>query len=128
MANHHTVAIEGKRSKEQRDAWRERVQIGQLMEDLIACYNDPTRPKSANQIKCAEIVLDRFVPRLSATEITEVNELDSLSREEVLTRIQSLLQSDPTLLPELVGLEARKVHAEQVTSTVVQPKAGSAGG
>ena len=127
MANQYSKAVETKRSQRDRDAWKDKVDIGVLMR-ILSDGAIKGRPLKPTQIKAAEVVLDRLVPRLSATEITEVNELDSLSREEVLTRIQSLLQSDPTLLPELVGLEARKVHAEQVTSTVVQPKAGSAGG
>lgn len=127
MANQYSQAVETKRSQRDRDAWKDKVDIGVLMR-ILSDGAIKGRPLKPTQIKAAEVVLDRLVPRLSATEITEVNELDSLSREEVLTRIQSLLQSDPTLLPELVGLEARKVHAEQVTSTVIQPKVGSAGG
>src|SRR5690348_17338501 len=100
--NQHTKATETKRSAEQRDAWRERVDVGKLMH-LMAEAAEGTRQVNPSQINAAALVLDRFIPRLSSTEITEVNELDKLSREDILARIKALLQSDPTLLPELVA-------------------------
>jgi BMFP domain-containing protein YqiC len=52
-------------------------------------------------------VLDRLIPRLSAVEQTEVNELDKLSREEIEARMAALLHEHPGLLARLIALEAR---------------------
>lgn len=123
VANHHTVANQAKRSAEQRDAWRERVDIGNLMERLqAAAEGKEGRELNAMQIKASEVLLDRLVPRLSATEITEVNELDTLSRDDILARIQLLLRSDPSLLTELVALQAREAAQQPSESLQVQPK------
>src|SRR5262245_6965964 len=106
------------RTKEQRDAWRERVQVGKLMQ-LLEDAGHGRVELSPNRIKSIEVVLDRLVPRLSSAEVVEPNELDSLSREEILARIQALFVSDPTLLPELIALNARAQSA--APSAVADP-------
>ena len=124
--NAHTAALKDKRSAEQRDAWKERVQIGALVSMLEkhALGEGKGRRKriEPSRIKAAEVVLDRFVAKLSSTEITEVNELDTLSRDDILARIQLLLKSDPSLLPELVALQAREAAQQPVESLQPQQK------
>jgi hypothetical protein len=61
-----------------------------------------------------------WCPGLSSIEQTEVNEIDALSREDILGRIQALLQSDHTLLPQLVAMQAREVKDAPTNVTVVQ--------
>jgi hypothetical protein len=73
------------------------------------------------QIRASEVYLDRTRPRLSAVEETRVNELDQLSREDILQRIQALIRSDPSLLTELVGMQARAQH-EAVAASQESPK------
>ena len=77
--NQHTKSVEIKRSQEQRDAWKERVDVGKIM-SLMAEAAEGTRQVNPSQINAAALVLDRFIPRLSSTEVTERNELDSLRR------------------------------------------------
>jgi hypothetical protein len=120
--NQHSKRQADKQAAEQREAWKDRIQPGKLLAKLEADMDGKVE-LSASQIKAAEVVLDRLVPRLSSIEQTEVNEMDSLSREDILSRIQTLLQSDPTLLPELVALQARGVKDAPVNVTVVQPGA-----
>jgi hypothetical protein len=76
---------------------------------------------SPNRIKAIEVLLSKLVPSLSAVEEKQLNELNSLSREDILLRIQALLRSDPTLLPEVVALQAREVKEAPANVTVVQP-------
>ena len=118
--NQHSKRKADKQATEQREAWKDRIQPGKLLAKLEA-HMDGKVELSASQIKAAEVVLDRLVPRLSSIEQTEVNEMDALSREDILRRIQALLQSDPTLLPELVALQAREVKDAPATVAVVQP-------
>jgi len=110
--------VESKRSADQRDAWKERVDIGKIM-SLMAEAAEGTRQVNPSQINAAALVLDRFIPRLSSIVQTERNELDTLSREDILGRIQALRQSDLTLLPELVALQAREVKEAPANVTVV---------
>jgi len=105
--NQHIQAKADRRAKEGRDAWREQLRISQLMKRLVDC-GEGRISLNPTQIKALEVVVDRLVPRLSATEVAEVNDLDSLSREEILERIRALLAADPSLLAELVALNARK--------------------
>lgn len=100
--------------QEPRDAWKERVQIGKVMtllHDMVAGRKKP----NASKIRAAEVILDRLLPRLQATELTQVSDLDTLTREEILERIGTLLASDPTLLPELIAINARNAAAAQQT-------------
>lgn len=119
--NQYTQASENKRHGEVRDAWRERVDIGSTLA-LLDEFASGAKEAKPSQIKAIEIKLDRFVPRLSAVEISEVNELDTLSREDILARIQLLLRSDPTLLTELVAIQARDAAALASESPVTQAK------
>ena len=107
MPNHHTVARANNNSKEQREEWKQKIQAGQILNRLLDGGAGEVELTSS-QIKCYEVVLDRIVPRLSAVEQTEVNELDTLTREDILLRIQLLLRADPSLLTELVALQARE--------------------
>ena len=109
-----------KQAAEQREAWKDRIQPGKLLAKLEA-HMDGKVELSASQIKAAEVVLDRLVPRLSSIEQTEVNEMDALSGEGILGRIQALLQADPTLLPQLVAMQAREVKDAPTNVTVIQP-------
>ena len=126
MPNQHTAAARDKRTQEQRDAWKEKVQIGALVSMLerhaLGQAKGRQKKVDPSRIKAAEVVLDRFVAKLSSTEITEVNELDTLTREDILARIQLLLKSDPSLLPELVALQAREAAQQPVESLQPQQK------
>jgi hypothetical protein len=114
--NDRTLAVNAKRGQAQREAWKDRIQPGKLLAKLEAHTNGKIQ-LSASQIKSAEVLLDRLVPRLSSIEQTDVNEMDAL----ILGRIHALLQSDPTLLPELVALQAREVREAPAKVTVVHP-------
>ena len=114
-ANHHTQKRRIKRTEEQRENWADRVRVGKLMQMLEECAQGRVQLEGS-QIKSIEVYLDRTLPRLSAVEQTEVNELDTLSREDILARIQLLLKSDPSLLPELVALQAREAAQQPVES------------
>jgi hypothetical protein len=99
--------------KTDRDDWKERIRAGNILARLEkhlgeGKVDEELVPLLPTQIKAAEIILDRILPRLSAVEQTQVNELDTMSREDLLTRIKSLLDTDPTLLPELVGMSVRQ--------------------
>lgn len=94
------------------------------------CFADPEQQDGRKvdltpaQLKAYELVLDRVVPRLSAVEQTQVNELDTLSREDILARIQTLLAADPSLLAELVAANARSTSASIPNATVIERKTG----
>jgi len=108
--NQHTQARGDRRAKEGRDAWRAQLKVSQLMKRLVDC-GEGRISLNPTQIKALEVVVDRLVPRLSSTEVVETNELDSLSREEILGRIGAILVADPTLLQELIALNARQQTA-----------------
>ena len=121
--NQYVQARADRRAKEGRDAWREQLRISQLMKRLVDC-GEGRISLTPTQIKALEVVVDRLVPRLSSTEVVETNELDSLSRDEILGRIQALLAANPDLLQELIALNARQqtatpsaviAHPERVT-------------
>ena len=60
-------------------------------------------------------------PGLASTEFVETNELDSLSREEILGRIKAILEADPSLLQELIALNARQQTMTR-SALVVDPE------
>ena len=90
-----------------------------LLEDVM----QGDRIANPQQIKSAEILLDRLVPRLAAVEETHVNELDALDREAILSRIQALLAADPTLLPELIALDAKQQASVPASVSLLKPSA-----
>jgi hypothetical protein len=118
--NQHTRRRANRSVKENRDDWKAKLKVSHLMNRLSDC-GDGRVALEPTQIKAIEILLDRVVPRLSAVEEKQVNEMHLLTREDILGRIQLLLQSDPTLLPELVALQAREVNGAPANVTVVQP-------
>lgn len=105
--NQHTVALANNKAKEQREDWKAKISAGNILKRLED-GGEGLIDLTPSQIKCYEVVLDRIVPRLSAVEQTEVNELDTLDRASILERIRTILQLDPTLLTELVALQARE--------------------
>ena len=108
--NQHMQARGDRRAKEGRDAWREQLKVSQLMKRLVDC-GERRISLNPTQIKALEVVVDRLVPRLSSTEVVEANELDSMSREEILARIAAILAAEPSLLQELIALNARQQTA-----------------
>lgn len=88
----HSKRQADKQAAEQREAWKDRIKPGKLLSKLEA-HMDGKVELSASQIKAAEVVLDRLVPRPSSIEQAEVNEIDALSRKDLLGRIQALLQA-----------------------------------
>ncbi len=105
--NQHLQARGDRRAKEGRDAWREQLQISQLMKRLVDCGKGRIS-LNPTQIKALEVVVDRLVPRLSATGVVETNELDSLSREEILGRIRAIPTADVRSVRRLQRGEARR--------------------
>jgi hypothetical protein len=66
--NDRTQAVEAKRSQEQRDAWRERLDVGQIMRWLEDVRLGKIKDANPMRIKAAELTLDRLLPRLQAIE------------------------------------------------------------
>lgn len=124
--NQHTRRRANRNVKENRDAWREKLKVSHLMNRLADC-GDGKVELEPSQIKAIEILLDRVVPRLSAVEQTQVNELDQLNRAEILERIRMLLAADPSLLPELVALSARDTATQPSVIFPPRPKGTSPG-
>ena len=125
--NHHTQRRVNRNVKESREAWKDKLRVSHLMNILAEC-GDGRVELTPTRIKAIEVLLDRLVPRLSSVEQVEVNALDQLSREEILARIQALIAADPTLLPELVALDARDRQAaprpaESAPVALTRPKA-----
>ncbi len=55
-------------------------------------------PMTSQQIKAAEVFLDRIWPKLSAiTIIEDTNELEGMSRDELAQRAAGLIRSNPQL-------------------------------
>lgn len=118
--NQYTQAETRQKTQAQVRDWQERVDVGSVLGILRAAAVDGLEV-SASRIKAAEVLLDRLVPRLSAVEQTVIDELDTLTRGEILERIKSLLATDNSLLPELIGLQAREVSNAAVLPSVVAP-------
>jgi hypothetical protein len=116
--NQHTKRRANKQAAAQREAWKERIEPGKIMSRLLACHEGKVT-LTPSEIKAGEVVLDRLMPRLSAVEETHADPLDSLSRDDILQRIQALLAADPTLLGELVAADARNRKDSDPTPEVV---------
>lgn len=124
--NQYTKRLSEKRAGEPRDAWKERVQVGKLMTLLDDMVTGRKRP-NPTKIRGIEVLLDRLLPRLQATELTQVSDLDTLTRDEILERIAALLKADSTLLPELIALDARsRLGLDSQTEQVAQDLSKSA--
>jgi hypothetical protein len=96
--NQHTRRRANRNVKENRDDWKAKLKVSHLMNRLRECGEGRVQLEPT-QIKSIEVLLDRVVPRLSSTEVTEVNEFDSLTRDDLLTRIKPCSSRTPACYP-----------------------------
>jgi hypothetical protein len=114
----HSNASIFRREEKDREAIRERIQVGMLVAQLEKASKGELE-LSATQVAAAKILLDKALPSLQAIETSTANQWDKMSEEEIGEMVKALITSHPGLIQKLgIGLRAVEddVQAQQCTA------------
>jgi hypothetical protein len=67
---------------------------------------------TAAQLKAAEMILNRMVPVLSAVPMINDDDTESLTREEIQTRIKQAVENNP-MLAVMAGLAPKVIEGDK---------------
>lgn len=68
------------------------------------------------QLKAADMILSRTVPTLSAAQILDGAENENLTRDEILARLEQMLENNP-MLGMIAGITPKPIEGEVVDIT-----------
>ena len=68
---------------------------------------------SPTQIRAAEILLDRVIPKLSAVEQTVIDPAASMSEAEILAQLMDLARKHPQIIRKLAAQMTPVIAAQQ---------------
>lgn len=100
MADRAAVVPPGPGNKllrpERQEEVRAKIQASHIVRRLQQC-GDGEIELTAQQVKAYQILLDKSVASLQATELTEVSKNDKLSEAEIMERIRAIVGANPSL-------------------------------
>lgn len=86
------------------DNWRESISATKIMKRLEDHADGKLEKElSPTQIKAYEVILSRLVPSLSAVEQTNVNEGETLTEEQILLKLQSLILGNRQMVEAILA-------------------------
>ena len=96
------------------DNWRESVQAGSIIKRLRDHGDGKLENElSPTQIKAYEVILARLVPTLTAVEQTNVNTEDSLTEEQILLKLQQVIDAHPEVVAKMLQAKQSKPDPTQ---------------
>jgi len=88
------------------DNWRESISATKIMKRLEDHADGKLKkPLEPTQIKAYEV---RLVPSLTAVEQTNVNEGESLSEEQILLKLQQVIDAHPEVVAKMLRAKQSK--------------------
>jgi hypothetical protein len=91
-------------NREHQESVIETIQSTQIVNRLQKHFNgELEKPLDATQLKAAEMLLARTMPTLSAVEQTNVNPMDSMSEQQLIQALQTLIAANPEVATQLLA-------------------------
>lgn len=89
------------------DRWKDQLRASMLHKKLTD-HIDGKIDLEPTQVRSIELILQRCIPTLTATELTTVNESEKLDENQLLAKLEALIAAHPDLVQRALAAAAKR--------------------